>query len=54
AMVDSGVTALFLSRRFVKKHNVFTRALSQPIPLFNIDGSRNQAGGITHFARLQL
>jgi hypothetical protein len=28
--------------------------LPQEIPLYNIDGSKNRAGGITHFVRLQL
>lgn len=54
AMIDSGATALFISRRFVTKNQVFLHPLHSSIPLFNIDGTHNAAGSITHYARLQL
>lgn len=54
AMVDSGATALFISKRFVKENKIRTHLISREIPLYNIDGSRNRAGGITHAARLRL
>ena len=54
AMIDSGATALFISRRFIHKHNVFLHTLPREIPLYNIDGSKNTAGSITHFVRLRL
>ena len=54
AMIDSGATALFLDHSFIKKHNILLTPLRQPIDLYNIDGSFNQAGQITHFARLKL
>nr|VWO97963.1 BZIP domain-containing protein [Ganoderma boninense] len=53
-MIDSGATSLFVSKRFVRKHNVFKHPLGRNIPLYNIDGSHNRAGGITHFVRLQV
>ena len=53
-MIDSGATGLFLSQSFVDKHNVYTHPLRHPIELFNIDGSNNSAGYITHRARLRL
>ena len=53
-MIDSGATALFISRRFIHKHNVFLHTLPREIPLYNIDGSKNTAGSITHFVRLRL
>ena len=54
AMIDSGATGLFLSKRFVKKHRVTTHPLTRAIPLLNIDGSDNTNGAVTHFARLNL
>ena len=53
-MIDSGATALFLDHSFVREHNIPLTPLRQPIDLYNIDGSSNQAGRITHFARLKL
>src|ERR1700761_4210941 len=54
AMVDCGATALFLGNDFVKRHNLRTTLLRQPINIFNIDGTPNWAGQITHFACLAL
>jgi len=53
-MVDSGATALFLNQEFITRHHVKTFPLKRPIGVFNIDGSANRAGQITHFARLAL
>jgi hypothetical protein len=54
AMVDCGATTLFISKRFVKTNKVHTHPLVRKIPLYNIDGSRNKAGDIDRFVRLQL
>ncbi|KAJ3533934.1 hypothetical protein NMY22_g7130 [Coprinellus aureogranulatus] len=54
AMVDCGATALFLDHNFVSRHRITTFPLRHSIDLFNIDGSPNTAGQITHFARLCL
>lgn len=53
-MIDSGAKALFLDYSFVEKHKISLTPLCQPINLYNIDGSSNQAGQITHFAHLKL
>ena len=53
-MIDCGATALFLDFTFVIRHRIQTRPLKHPIGLYNIDGSANTAGQITHFARLCL
>lgn len=53
-MIDSGATALFISHRFVKKNNVYLHRLARDIPLYNIDGSKNSAGSISHYVRLQV
>lgn len=54
AMIDSGATALFIHERFVKNNHIIRLPMQRTIPLHNIDGSKNTAGGITHFARLTL
>lgn len=54
AMIDSGASTLFISKRFVEENNVKALELVHSIPLYNIDGSRNQMGDITHVAELGL
>ena len=54
AMVDCGATALFLSKEFVRRNWVHMHPLTRKIPLYNIDGSRNKAGSLAHYARLRL
>jgi hypothetical protein len=54
AMVDCGATALFISKRFMKEKKIRTHLIPHEIPLYNIDGSRNRAGSITHMTRLRL
>lgn len=53
-MIDSGVSTLFINKRFVKEHNVTTQKLKDSIPVYNIDGTPNQAGHITHVAVLGM
>jgi predicted aspartyl protease len=54
AIIDSGATALFVSKRFVQRHHIICSPLLNTIALHNIDGSKNKAGSLTHFARLTL
>jgi predicted aspartyl protease len=53
-MIDSGATGLFLNKRVVDQHKIMTLKLKQRISLHNIDGSKNKAVGITHYARLNM
>jgi hypothetical protein len=53
-MIDSGATALFVSKRFVQCHHIICSPLPNTIALHNIDGFKNKAGLLTHFARLTL
>ena len=48
AMVDSGATSLFIDRKFVNQHKMLLEPLKQPITLYNIDRSLNEAGSVTH------
>src|ERR1700761_144140 len=54
AMVDSGATSLFIDHKFVSKHKMMKMPLDHPILLYNIDGSKNKAGSITHKVKLAL
>ena len=54
AMIDSGATGLFLVRGFVEKNRVTLTPLRQPLTIYNIDGTHNEDGSITHFACLKL
>ncbi len=54
AMVDSGATLLFLDKKYADCHKMLLIPLENPIRLFNIDGTPNKAGSITHKVRLSL
>jgi len=46
AMVDSGATGDFIDEEFVERAKLPTRRLSAPVPVYNVDGSLNEAGSI--------
>jgi len=46
AMVDTGATGDFIDQDFVTRAKLPTRKLSQPIPVYNVDGTLNEAGSI--------
>jgi hypothetical protein len=54
AMVDSGATALFLDKKFADSQKMWQELLEHPIRLFNINGTLNEAGSITHQVSLYL
>jgi len=47
ALVDSGATGNFIDKDFVHTKGISTRSISCPIPVFNVDGSPNEAGQIS-------
>jgi hypothetical protein len=53
-MIDSGASALFVSKHFVQHHYIICSPLPDTIALHNIDGFKNKAESLTHFARLTL
>jgi hypothetical protein len=53
-IIDSRATALFISKRFVQHHHIICSPLPNTIALHNINGSKNKARSLTHFARLTL
>lgn len=52
ALIDSGANSVPIGQRFAKEHQVTQDPLQRPIDLWNIDGTRNQKGYITHTATL--
>jgi len=54
ALLDLGATGLFIDREYVKSNRLPTRKLSHPIPVYNVDGSPNEAGSILEVVELLL
>jgi predicted aspartyl protease len=50
SLVDCGATGLFVNRSYVKANRLTTRTLSAPIPVYNVDGTPNEAGSVTEVA----
>ena len=46
AMVDTGATGDFIDRDFMERAKLPTRKLSEPVPVYNVDGTPNEAGSI--------
>jgi len=46
AMVDTGATGDFIDQDFIAQVKLPTCKLSQPIPVYNVDGTLNKAGSI--------
>jgi hypothetical protein len=46
ALLDCRATGLLIDRGFVDRNRITTRTLSRPIPVYNIDGTLNEAGSI--------
>ncbi|GJE91118.1 hypothetical protein PsYK624_072670 [Phanerochaete sordida] len=53
-MIDSGATSLFIHEDFCRQHKVFTVPLENPITVYDIDGTLNEAGSITRRVKLNL
>jgi len=54
ALLDSGATGSFIDRDFVCSKEMNTRTLSRNIPVFNVDGSPNEAGRISEVVDVVL
>ena len=51
-LVDSGATDNFIHPKFVKRLWVGMQELERPMKIWNIDGTTNRAGKLTHFVDL--
>jgi len=54
ALLDSGATGSFIDRDFIHLKGINTRTLSRNIPVFNVDGSPNEAGQISEVIDILL
>jgi hypothetical protein len=54
ALVDCGATGLFIDTEYVCLNNLSTCRLTSPIPVYNVDGTANEAGAITEIADVIL
>lgn len=54
ALIDSGVTGMFIDEQFVKDQGWNLDEVSRPIPVFNIDGTLNAGGSVKYTIDLAL
>jgi len=54
ALLDSGATGNFIDRDFIRTKGINTRSISRPIPVYNVDGSPNEAGQISEVVDVVL
>ena len=54
ALLDSGVTGNFIDKDFVCTKGISTWNISCPIPVFNVDGSPNEAGQVSEVVDMVL
>jgi hypothetical protein len=54
ALIDCGTTGCFIDIEWAKLNNIPTCPLTNPIPVYNVDGTANDAGAITDIANVVL
>ena len=54
ALVDSGATENFMNLDYTKWLQLPIKQLSYPRPLYNVDGTENKSGDLTHYTDLSL
>jgi hypothetical protein len=54
ALLDTGATENFMSLNYAQWMRLPTMALENPRKVFNVDGSENKAGTITHYTDLSV
>src|ERR1700675_2433898 len=54
ALLDCGADGLFMDAEYAKANDIPTRSLRNPIPVFNVDGTPNEAGAISEIADVTL
>jgi hypothetical protein len=54
ALIDCGATGCFIDIEWAKLNNIPTRPLTNPIPVYNVNGTANNAGTITDMANMIL
>jgi hypothetical protein len=54
ALIDCSATGCFIDIEWAKLNNIPTRPLTKLIPVYNVDGTANNAGAITDMANVIL
>ena len=54
ALINSRATGLFIDWGYVNRSRLTTQTLSKPIPVFNVDGTPNEAGSIREVVDIVL
>ena len=54
ALLDSGATGNFIDQDFLCTKGISTWSISRPIPVYNVDGSSNEAGQISEVVDVVL
>jgi len=54
ALIDSGAGGVFLDTNFAQTHKLPLHRIKEPLAVFNVDGTRNTQGTITHATTLNL
>src|SRR5882724_7977249 len=54
ALIDSGATSKFIDVDYVRSKNLHTQCLPRTIPVYNVDGTLNDAGYITKVVDLMV
>jgi hypothetical protein len=54
ALIDCGATGCFIDIEWAKLNSIHMHPLTKPIPIYNIDGTANDAGAITDIADVVL
>jgi len=54
ALLDSGTTGCFVDKSWALDRHLQLSKLVQPVPVLNVDGTRNQEGDITHYVLLTV
>jgi len=54
ALIDSGSTSSYISRKFIKENNLNTIQLPFPITCYNADGTTNKSGSVTEVVRMNM
>jgi predicted aspartyl protease len=52
ALLDSGCTGSAINKKFVEKHGISTKKVARPIPIYNADGTKNEAGSIKEYVEI--
>jgi len=54
ALLDSGMTGMFIDKRMVVKHRFKLQRLERPVVVRNVDGTNNSGGAIIHQVKVNV